>query len=82
MTEPDAALAALWAKDVARDYRLILLEGAAEKFEVRAGREGGMETKRKRKGMAAGDVAREKERAERGERTDALVSWLADLLRG
>jgi len=59
--------ASLWAKDVAREYRLILLEGAVEKLEVRVGRDGGTATKRKRKGMAAGDAAREKEQAKRGD---------------
>ena len=59
--------ASLWAKDVAREYRLILMEGAAEKLEVRVGRDGGTETKRQRKGMSAEDVAREKEKAKRGD---------------
>ena len=59
--------ASLWAKDVAREYRLILMEGAAEKLEVRVGRDGGTETRGKRKGMAAAEVAREKEKAKRGD---------------
>ena len=36
-------------------------------MEVRVGRDGGTATKRKRKGMAAGDAAREKEQAKRGD---------------
>ena len=59
--------ASLWTKDVAREYRLILIEGAAEKLEVRVGRDGGTETKHRRKGMAAGETAREKEQAKRGD---------------
>ena len=62
-----AADAALWAQDVAREYRLMLLAGAVEKVEVRVGRDGGIETKRQRKGMDAGEMAREKAKAEGGE---------------
>jgi len=57
--------AALWAKDVAREYRLILMAGAEEKLESRVGRDGTPETKRKRKGMSAGEV--EKEQAKQGD---------------
>lgn len=59
--------ASLWAQDVAREYRLILMAGAAEKLEAGIGRDGRIETKRKRKGMDAGEAAREKAQAERGE---------------
>jgi len=59
--------ASLWTKDVAREYRLILLGGAAEKLEVRVSRDGGTETERKRKGMDAGEVARENENAKSGD---------------
>jgi hypothetical protein len=54
--------AALWAQDVAKEYRLILMAGAVEKLEERVGRDGEPETKRKRKGMSAEEVAREQEK--------------------
>jgi hypothetical protein len=54
--------AARWAKDVSREYRLLLLAGAAGKLEVRVGRDGRPETKLHRQGMTAAEVAREKER--------------------
>ena len=54
--------ATLWTQDVAREYRLILMAGAAEKLEVRVGRDGRAETKRKRQGMSAEEVAGEKEK--------------------
>ena len=55
--------ASLWADDVSREYRKLLLAGAAEKLESRVGRDGSQETRRKRKGMSAAEVAREEERA-------------------
>jgi len=58
-----AADAALWANDVSRDYRMILMAGAVEKLEAKVGRSGATEVKRKRKGMSAEEVARENERA-------------------
>jgi hypothetical protein len=51
----------LWAKDVAKEYRKMLLAGAAEKLEVRVGRDGRLATKRSRRGMSAGNVTREQE---------------------
>ena len=54
--------AALWAQDVAKEYRLILMAGAVEKLEEWVGRDGEPETKRKRKGMSAEEVAREQEK--------------------
>ena len=53
--------AALWAKDVAREYRLLLLAGAAEKLEARAAGDGSTETKRSRQGMGTDDAQRERE---------------------
>lgn len=58
-----AADASLWTNDVSRDYRRLLMAGAVEKLEPRVGRDGSEETKRKRKGMSAAEVEREKERA-------------------
>jgi hypothetical protein len=46
---------------------MILMEGAAEKSEEGIGGDGKPDTKLHAKGLAAGDVAREKERVERGE---------------
>jgi REP element-mobilizing transposase RayT len=60
--------ATLWAHDVAREYRNLLLAGAVEKLEVRVGRSGSLETKRTRKGMSAEEVAREKEREKEREK--------------
>ena len=62
--------ATLWAHDVAREYRNLLLAGAVEKLEVRVVRSGSLETRRTRKGMSAEEVAREKEREK--ERADLL----------
>jgi len=56
--------AALWANDVSREYRRILLAGAGEKLEERVGRSGVTEVRRKRKGMSAEDVKREQARDE------------------
>jgi hypothetical protein len=50
--------AALWAKEVSREYRMLLLAGAEEKLEMRVGRDGKTETKRKRTGMRAGEAER------------------------
>jgi putative transposase len=55
----------LWAHEVSREYRRILLAGAVEKQESRVGRGGGTEVKRTRKGMSAEQAQREKERMER-----------------
>ena len=52
----------LWAKEVAVEYRRILLAGAAEKLETRVGRDGTLGTTRKRKGMSAAEVARAREK--------------------
>ena len=56
--------AALWAHDVALEYRKRLLAGAVEKLEVRIGRSGGTEKKQTRKGMSAEEAQREQERLE------------------
>ena len=58
-----AADAGLWANDVAREYRKLLMAGAAEKFEARVGRDGRTETRRKRKGMSEAEVKKEEEQA-------------------
>ena len=55
--------ASLWANDVAREYRKLLLAGAVEKTESRIGQDGTMVTKRTRKGMSPADAKREQERA-------------------
>jgi hypothetical protein len=54
--------ASLWAGEVAREYRRILLAGAVERLEARVGKDGGVETRRKRKGMSAGEAAEEQAR--------------------
>ena len=54
----------LWAQDVAREYRRILLAGAVEKTESRVARRGGTEVTRTRKGMNAEQARREQERLE------------------
>ena len=56
--------AALWARDVSRRYRRILLAGAVEKLEARVGRGGAAEVRRTRQGMSAGEAQRERERLE------------------
>jgi hypothetical protein len=53
----------LWADDVAREYRKLLMAGAVEKLEARVGRDGGMETRRTRKGMSAAEAEEEQQRA-------------------
>ena len=55
----------LWAHDVAREYRKILLAGAVEKLAAGEGLGGGTEIKRTRKGMSAEQVQREQERLEK-----------------
>ena len=55
----------LWAHDVSREYRRLLLAGAQERQETRVGRNSGTEVKRMRKGMSAVQVQREKERLEK-----------------
>ena len=57
--------AELWAHDVAREYRRILLAGAVEKLESRVARGGGTEVRRTRKGMSAEQAQRERERLEK-----------------
>jgi REP element-mobilizing transposase RayT len=55
----------LWAHDVSREYRRILLAGAVEMHESRVGRGGETEVRRTRKGMSAEQAQREQERMER-----------------
>mgnify|MGYP002129414068 CR=1 FL=1 len=50
-----------WSQDVSREYRMLLLEGAVEKLEVKIGTDGGQEVKRTRKGMSVTAVNRERE---------------------
>ena len=72
--------AALWANDVAREYRLLLLAGAAERLDTRLGRDGRAETKRTRNGMGAAEVAREKEKAkEKAEPTGSQAAGAISL---
>ena len=52
----------LWAKDVAKEYRMLLMAGAVEKMEARVGRDGNPAMQRNRKGMGAEEVQREKAR--------------------
>ena len=52
--------AALWANDVSREYRKILLSGAEGKTAERVGRDGKTVVKTLRKGMKAADAEREK----------------------
>jgi putative transposase len=52
----------LWANDVSREYRKLLMAGAVEKTKTRLDRSGAVETKRSRKGISAADAEREKER--------------------
>ena len=54
--------AGLWANDVAREYRRILMAGAVEKLEARVGRDGRLATRRRRQGLSAGEVAKEQAR--------------------
>ena len=58
-----AADASLWANDVSREYRKILMAGAVEKWEARVNPDGSAETTLNRKGMSAAEAEREKERA-------------------
>jgi len=55
----------LWAHDVSREYRRILLAGAVEKQESRVARGGGTEVRRTRKGMSAEQAQQETERLEK-----------------
>jgi putative transposase len=57
-----AADAALWAKDVAIEYRKILLAGAGERVEERVERSGAMKRMVKRKGMSKETLETEKRR--------------------
>ena len=59
------AEADLWAHDVSREYRRILLAGAVAKQESRAARGGGMEVKRTRKGMSTEQAQQECERLDK-----------------
>ena len=71
----------LWANDVSREYRKLLMAGAVEKTETRIGRDGAEETKRTRKGMSAADAGREKERAgelSRGKMLRCRVRYFTD----
>jgi hypothetical protein len=62
---------ALWANDVSREYRKLLMAGALEKLEVRVSLTGEEKTLRKRKGMTKEQAARETER------DDALTGEIA-----
>ena len=76
-----AADATLWANDVAREYRKLLMAGAVEKTESRIGRDGSVETKRTRKGMSPEDAKREQERAgemSRGRMLRCRVRYFTD----
>jgi hypothetical protein len=73
--------AALWAHDVAREYRNLLLAGAEEKLEARVGKSGTIEMKRIRKGMSAEEVAREKERGKTCEKKRSGEISLGRMLR-
>jgi putative transposase len=57
----------LWANDVSREYRKLLMAGAVEKLESRVGRDGGVETRRTRKGMSAAEVEAERGQERAGE---------------
>jgi hypothetical protein len=76
-----AADASLWANDVSREYRKLLMAGAVEKTETRIGRNGAEETKRTRKGMSPADARREQERAgeiSRGRMLRCRVRYFTD----
>ncbi len=60
-----AADADLWAHDVSREYRKILLAGAAGRVATRVVRNGESEVKRTRKGMSEVEAQREQECADR-----------------
>ena len=51
--------ASLWATEVAREYRAILLRGAEEKLVSRLGKDGSTKVRKTRKGMSASEVQRE-----------------------
>lgn len=71
----------LWKNDVSREYRRLLLAGAVEKTEMRVGRDGSAETKRKSKGMSPADVEREREREgeiSRGKMLRCRVRYFTD----
>ncbi len=55
--------AGLWANEVSREYRMLLMVGGIEKHEFQVTRSGEMDTKRKRKGMNREDAAKEAELA-------------------
>jgi putative transposase len=55
--------AAFWADDVSREYRKLLMAGAAEKQEAYVARDGSTKTKRTRKGMNPAEMESEKTRA-------------------
>jgi putative transposase len=57
-----AAEANLWAHDVSREYRRVLLSGAVEKQEARVARSGETVVKRTRKGMSAEEKNRLEEK--------------------
>ena len=57
-----AAEANLWAHDVSREYRRVLLSGAVEKQETRVARSGETVVKRTRKGMSAEEKHRLEEK--------------------
>ena len=59
--------AGLWVNDVVKEYRRLLLAGAAAKFEEKVGRDGRRTTVRTRQGMSA----REIEQAQAGESAQA-----------
>ena len=60
-----AADADLWAHDVSREYRNILLAGAVERLATRVGRSGDTEVQRTRKGMRAEEVKQEQAHSDR-----------------
>jgi hypothetical protein len=71
----------IWANDVSREYRKLLMAGAVEKTVTRIGRDGAEETRRTRKGMGAADAERETERAgelSRGKLLRCRVRYFTD----
>jgi putative transposase len=71
----------LWANDVSREYRKLLMAGAVEKTETRINRSGAAETRIKRKGMSAAEAERETERASelsRGRMLRCRVRYFTD----
>jgi REP element-mobilizing transposase RayT len=76
-----AADDSLWKDDVSREYRRLLIAGAVENLEVRVGRDGSSETRRKRKGMCPADVESAKERdgeISRGKMLRCRVRYFTD----